>query len=69
MLLATVVFTMSYIIAKIVSKERSSSEIVAMLSIFTTIFLIPSAIYSWEPLSIEAFLILTVTAIIALLDT
>jgi len=65
MLLATVVFTMSYIIAKIVSKERSSSEIVAMLSIFTTIFLIPSAIYSWEPISIKAFLVLTVTAIIA----
>ena len=65
MLLATVVFTMSYLIAKIVSKERTSSEIVAMLSIFTTIFLIPSAIYSWEPLSIEALLILTVTAILA----
>jgi len=65
MLLATVVFTMSYLIAKVVSKERTSSEIVAMLSIFTTIFLIPSAIYSWEPLSIEALLILTVTAIIA----
>ena len=65
MLLATIVFTMSYLIAKIVSKERTSSEIVAMLSIFTTIFLIPSAIYSWEPLSIKAFLILTFTAIIA----
>ena len=65
MLLATVVFTMSYIIAKVVSNERSSSEIVAMLSIFTTIFLIPSAIYSWEPISIKALLVLTVTAIIA----
>ena len=64
MLLATVVFTMSYIIAKIVSKERSSSEIVAMLSIFTTIFLIPAAIYSWEPVSIKAFLVLTVTAMV-----
>ena len=31
MLMATVVFTASYLIAKIVSKERSSSEIVAML--------------------------------------
>ena len=65
MLMATVVFTASYLIAKIVSKERSSSEIVAMLSIFTTIFLIPSAIYSWEPLSIKAFLILSFTALIA----
>jgi drug/metabolite transporter (DMT)-like permease len=65
MLLATVVFTMSYIIAKVVSNERTSSEIVAMLSIFTTIFLIPSAIYSWEPISIKALLVLTVTAIIA----
>ena len=65
MLMATVVFTVSYLIAKIVSKERSSSEIVAMLSIFTTIFLIPSAIYSWEPLSIKAFLILSFTALIA----
>ena len=67
MLIATMVFTASYLIAKIVSKERSSSEIVAMLSIFTTIFLIPSAIYSWEPLSIKAFLILSFTAIIATL--
>lgn len=67
MLIATMVFTVSYLIAKIVSKERSSSEIVAMLSIFTTIFLIPSAIYSWEPLSLEAFLILAFTALIATL--
>src|SRR6056300_54561 len=67
MLIATMVFTASYLIAKIVSKERSSSEIVAMLSIFTTIFLIPSAIYSWEPLSREAFLILAFTAPIATL--
>ena len=65
MLMATIVFTASYLIAKIVSKERSSSEIVAMLSIFTTIFLIPSAIYSWEPISIKAFLILSFTALIA----
>jgi len=65
MLMATVVFTASYLIAKLVSKERSSSEIVAMLSIFTTIFLMPSAIYSWEPISIEALLILAFTALIA----
>ena len=65
MLMATVVFTASYLIAKLVSKERSSSQIVAMLSIFTTIFLIPSAIYSWEPISIEALLILAFTALIA----
>ena len=65
MLMAKVVFTASYLIAKIVSKERSSSEIVAMLSVFTTIFLIPSAIYSWEPISLEALLILAFTALIA----
>ena len=65
MLMATVVFTASYLIAKIVSKERSSSEIVAMLSVFTTFFLIPSAIYSWEPISLEALLILSFTALIA----
>ena len=67
MLIATMVFTASYLIAKVVSKERTSSEIVAMLSIFTTIFLIPSAIYSWEPLSLKALLILTFTAVIATL--
>ena len=67
MLIATMVFTASYLIAKVVSKERTSSEIVAMLSIFTTIFLIPSAIYSWEPLSFEALLILSFTALIATL--
>ena len=67
MLMATVVFTASYLIAKVVSKERSSSEIVAMLSMFTTIFLVPTAIYSWEPLSVKAILILTFTALIATL--
>ena len=67
MLIATIVFTLSYLIAKIVSKERSSSEIVAMLSIFTTIFLIPTAIHSWEPLSIDSLVILTFTAVIATL--
>jgi len=67
MLIATIVFTLSYLIAKIVSKERSSSEIVAMLSIFTTIFLIPTAIHSWEPLSIKSLIILTFTAVIATL--
>ena len=65
MLMATIVFTASYLIAKIVSKERTSAEIVAMLSIFTTIFLIPSAIYSWEPISLKALLILAFTALIA----
>ena len=67
MLIATMVFTASYLIAKVVSKERTSSEIVAMLSIFTTIFLIPSAFYSWEPLSLKALLILSFTALIATL--
>ena len=67
MLIATIVFTLSYLIAKIVSKERSSTEIVAMLSVFTTIFLIPTAIYSWEPLSIKALIVLTFTAVIATL--
>ena len=67
MLIATMVFTASYLIAKVVSKEKTSSEIVAMLSIFTTIFLIPSAIYSWEPLSLKALLILSFTALIATL--
>ena len=67
MLIATIVFTLSYLIAKIVSKERSSAEIVAMLSVFTTIFLIPTAIYSWEPLSIKALIVLTFTAVIATL--
>ena len=65
MLMATIVFTASYLLAKIVSKERTSAEIVAMLSIFTTIFLIPSAIYSWEPISLKALLILAFTALIA----
>ncbi|MGY9058812.1 MAG: DMT family transporter [Candidatus Puniceispirillales bacterium] len=67
MLIATIVFTLSYLIAKIVSKERSSAEIVAMLSLFTTIFLIPTAIYSWEPLSMKALIVLTFTAVIATL--
>tara|TARA_B100001540_G_scaffold258924_1_gene237108 strand:+ start:100 stop:978 length:879 start_codon:yes stop_codon:yes gene_type:complete len=67
MLLAAFVFSFSYLIAKHVSKNKNSAEVVAFLSFFTTIFLIPLAIYQWVNMSNENIILLFLTAILATL--
>ena len=65
MLFAAFVFSFSYLIAKLVSEHKNSMEIVGYLSLFTTLFLIPMAIYEWKSINNENIFLLFLTAIIA----
>ena len=65
MLFAAFVFSFSYLIVKHVSEEKNSTEIVGFLSLFTTLFLIPMAIYDWESINNTNLFLLFLTAIIA----
>ncbi len=65
MLFAAFVFSFSYLIAKYVSEYKNSTEIVGFLSLFTTMFLFPIAIYYWEPIHLNNLLLLFLTAVIA----
>ena len=65
MLFAAFVFSFSYLIVKYVSEEKNSKEIVGYLSLFTTLFLIPMAIYDWESINNTNLYLLFLTAIIA----
>ncbi len=65
MLFAAFVFSFSYLIVKHVSEHKNSMEIVGFLSLFTTLFLVPMAIYDWQSISNENLFILILTAILA----
>ena len=65
MLFAAFVFSFSYLIAKHVSKHKNSMEVVGYLSFYTTLFLVPMAIYNWKNVSDENLIILFLTAILA----
>ena len=65
MLFAAFVFSFSYLIVKHVAEEKNSTEIVGFLSLFTTLFLIPVAIYDWESINNTNLYLLFLTAIIA----
>ena len=65
MLFAAFIFSFSYLIVKQVSEHKNTMEIVGFLSLFTTLFLIPLAIYNWMPIKNEDLFLLFFTAIIA----
>ena len=50
---ATVFFSMSYIIAKRLSREAPASVIVAVLSVTVTLGLMPLAVMQWQPVRLE----------------
>ena len=50
---ATVFFSMSYIIAKRLSREAPASVIVAVLSVTVTLGLLPLAAMQWQPVRLE----------------
>jgi drug/metabolite transporter (DMT)-like permease len=50
---ATVFFSMSYIIAKRLSREAPASVIVAVLSVTVTLGLAPLALVQWQPVRVE----------------
>lgn len=52
---ATVFFSMSYIIAKRLSREAPASVIVAVLSVTVTLGLAPLALLHWEPVRWEQY--------------
>jgi drug/metabolite transporter (DMT)-like permease len=50
---ATVFFSMSYIIAKRLSREAPAAVIVAVLSLTVTLGLLPLAVMQWQPVRME----------------
>ena len=67
MLLASFVFSFSYLMVKYLANLKTSLEIVGFLSLFTTLFLLPLAIVNWVELNINQFIILILISVIATL--
>ncbi len=64
---ATVFFSLSYIIAKRLSREAPASVIVAMLSVTVTLGLMPLALWQWQPVRWEQCAWLAAVAALATL--
>jgi hypothetical protein len=64
---ATVFFSMSYIIAKRLSREAPASVIVAVLSVTVTLGLLPLAVMQWQPVRWEQAAWLAAVAALATL--
>ena len=64
---ATVFFSMSYIIAKRLSREAPASVLVAVLSVTVTVGLMPLAVWQWQPVRWEQCAWLAVVAGLATL--
>ena len=67
MLIAAPLFACSLLMAKVATKTESSSVIVALLSIFCTLTLLPLALVYWRPPTTEEWSLLFLTAIFATL--
>lgn len=55
-LCATLFFSMSYLLAKRLSREAPASVLVAMLSVTVTLGLMPLALWQWQPVRLEQLL-------------
>lgn len=64
-LCATVFFSMSYLLAKRLSREASASVLVAMLSVTVTLGLLPLALWQWQPVRVEQLAWLAGVAVFA----
>jgi drug/metabolite transporter (DMT)-like permease len=64
---ATVFFSLSYIIAKRLSREAPASVIVAVLSVTVTVGLLPLAVWQWQPVRGEQLAWLACVAALATL--
>jgi drug/metabolite transporter (DMT)-like permease len=67
MLIAAPLFACSLLMAKVATKTESSSVIVALLSIFCTLTLLPLALVYWRTPTTEEWSLLFLTAIFATL--
>lgn len=65
MLLCAVIFAGGYLIAKILADEVPASVVVAMLSIFVTLFLAPMAALNWVTPNLRELTILAIVACFA----
>lgn len=63
--LAAPFFAVSYLLAKVLTGRQNSAVIVAMLSLFCTLALMPGAIAQWRAPSTEELFWLTMTAVFA----
>lgn len=64
---ATVLFALSYIIAKRLSREAPASMIVGLLSVTVTLGLLPLALLQWQPVRVEQLAWLACVAALATL--
>ncbi len=64
-LTAAPLFATSFLMAKKMTDKSDPVVIVAMLSLFSTLVLLPGAIIQWRPPSMDELLWLTLTAIVA----
>ncbi len=65
MLIAAPLFACSLLMAKVATKTESSSVIVALLSVFCTLTLLPLALVYWRTPTMEEWLLLLLTAVFA----
>ena len=65
MLIAAPLFACSLLMAKVATKTESSSVIVALLSVFCTLTLLPLALVYWRTPTMEEWLLLLLAAIFA----
>ena len=65
MLIAAPLFACSLLMAKVATKTESSSVIVALLSVFCTLTLLPLALVYWRTPTMEEWLLLLLAAVFA----
>ena len=65
MLIAAPLFACSLLMAKVATKTESSSVIVALLSVFCTLALLPLALVYWRTPTMEEWLLLLLAAVFA----
>lgn len=64
-LTAAPIFAMSYLYAKQLTGRASPEVIISMLTLFCTIFLMPGALLQWQTPSVQEFILLASTAVVA----
>ncbi len=64
-LCATVFFSMSYLLAKRLSREAPASVLVAVLSVTVTVGLLPLAVWQWQPVGVAHLVWLAGVAVLA----
>lgn len=65
MMVAAPMFATSFILAKKLTDSEDSWAIVAMLSLFVSLFLLPSALLAWQPTDVETVAWLALMAVFA----